>query len=242
MSKVLIIVLLVLPAAGALGDLARYTWYFQGGDDEVTLSGAGDTAFIEVLLTVNNGLAGWHYRVDAEYDPPGMPNFLMTDLWVTPDGDYYGSGVPADGDIDSYSSFADIIEQQPGVYYLPNGTYLIERLTIEGTGVVGTGVISFDPTPLFGYNVINMDFAFYQEVLIPDPLTVHQEETTGTGDYDSDGDVDLADFANLQDCFTGEDGGAPEAGCGVFRFDADQDVDLDDFAEFAIVFTGPVPE
>jgi len=242
MSRALLIVLLVLPCGGALGDMARYTWRFQNGSDEITLGDAGDTACIEVLLTIDNGLAGWHYRVDAEYDPPDAPGFLMTGLWVMPEGDYYGSGVPAGGDIDSYSSFADIVEQQPGIYYLPSGTYLIERLTIESTGIAGSGEISFDPVPLFGYNVLNMDFSYYEEIRIPDPLTVHLEGATGTGDYDSDGDVDLADFAHLQGCFTGEDGGAPETGCNVFRFDADQDVDLDDFAEFAAIFTGPVSE
>ncbi|HNQ23348.1 MAG TPA: hypothetical protein PKK06_09670 [Phycisphaerae bacterium] len=62
----------------------------------------------------------------------------------------------------------------------------------------------------------------------------------GNGDFDSDGDVDLADFAQFQTCFTA----APAAGplptaCDAADFDADDTVDVNDYAEFEDVFTGP---
>jgi len=60
----------------------------------------------------------------------------------------------------------------------------------------------------------------------------------GPGDYDGDGDVDLADFANWPACLTGPDAGPGAAGCEPFDFDADEDVDLDDFGGFQHVFTG----
>ena len=64
------------------------------------------------------------------------------------------------------------------------------------------------------------------------------------GDSDADGDVDLADFARFQTCFT--DPGPATLGCNCCFFDfewpyGDGDVDLDDYVEFHSAFTGPQP-
>jgi hypothetical protein len=64
------------------------------------------------------------------------------------------------------------------------------------------------------------------------------------GDFDADRDVDLADFAALQACFTGA--GIPLAAdapamCRVFDFNADGDVDAADFAAFIGKLTGCNP-
>jgi len=65
------------------------------------------------------------------------------------------------------------------------------------------------------------------------------------GDFDGDGDVDLADYAFLADCLAGP--GVPPAPTpptaveeclSAFDFGADNDVDAQDFAEFQAVFTG----
>ena len=63
------------------------------------------------------------------------------------------------------------------------------------------------------------------------------------GDFDSDEDVDLADYAAFADCMAGPDAtpNPPVPDCitaclGAFDFDADADVDLDDFAQFQVVF------
>ena len=68
------------------------------------------------------------------------------------------------------------------------------------------------------------------------PLGLAKLPSLGSGDYEYDGDVDLADFAELASCLTGPVGGLPEGGCGVFDFDFDSDVDLADFAEFQTAF------
>ena len=57
------------------------------------------------------------------------------------------------------------------------------------------------------------------------------------GDFDGDGDVDLADFAQFEICFTGP-GGTLAPGCGPGDFDGDNDIDCDDWAEFPLVWTG----
>lgn len=62
------------------------------------------------------------------------------------------------------------------------------------------------------------------------------------GDFDMDGDVDLADFASFAQCFAGPDN-PPDSNCpaGVDAdCDDDGDVDLADFATFAQNFTGPL--
>lgn len=57
------------------------------------------------------------------------------------------------------------------------------------------------------------------------------------GDFDGDGDVDIADFAFLSTCFTG--GGIPCSGdCCRADLDGDGDVDIADFSTFSANFTG----
>ncbi len=59
----------------------------------------------------------------------------------------------------------------------------------------------------------------------------------GMGDADGDSDVDLADFAAFEDCFTGPSAHLP-AGCESMDFDADGDVDMHDHGEFQKAFMG----
>ncbi len=59
------------------------------------------------------------------------------------------------------------------------------------------------------------------------------------GDSDDDGDVDLKDYAALQQCFAGDGVGPTRATCFMADFDTDDDVDIDDFAAFTDAVTGP---
>ena len=58
------------------------------------------------------------------------------------------------------------------------------------------------------------------------------------GDCDGDGDVDLIDYGNFDDCLLGPGDGLG-AGCDCFDRDDDTDVDVLDFAGFQAAFTGP---
>jgi hypothetical protein len=58
-------------------------------------------------------------------------------------------------------------------------------------------------------------------------------------DVDTDGDVDLSDFAVFQYCFGGPNQPARRPGCSVADFDRDDDVDLTDFAVLQACFNGP---
>ena len=57
------------------------------------------------------------------------------------------------------------------------------------------------------------------------------------GDFDRDGDVDLADYLWILQCLTGP--GRPIEGCQGADFDSDGDVDLADLLTFQGAFTGP---
>lgn len=67
------------------------------------------------------------------------------------------------------------------------------------------------------------------------------DEWLNEGDFDGDQDVDLADFARFQVCFTGTSHDEPlDAECAMMDFDSDGDIDLEDFGAFQVTFTGPV--
>jgi hypothetical protein len=59
------------------------------------------------------------------------------------------------------------------------------------------------------------------------------------GDFNGDGDVDLADFTVFQGCFTGPGREPPRADCLVAGLDWNGDVDLLDFVVFQGCFNGP---
>ena len=143
MRKLLVIALVVMGGSTmAFVQTASYSWNFAGGGDTASLDFEGDTAVIEVYIEIDALLAGWHYDLNAEYNPAGTANFEMTDLWVMPEADRYDGMLTAD--IDDYRSFADILEQGAGEYWLPAGLYLIEELTITGTDLEANGMITFD--------------------------------------------------------------------------------------------------
>ena len=50
------------------------------------------------------------------------------------------------------------------------------------------------------------------------------------GDYDRSGQIDLADFAGFQNCFTSDGPTEVSPCCRIFDFEPDEDVDLDDYA------------
>jgi hypothetical protein len=58
-------------------------------------------------------------------------------------------------------------------------------------------------------------------------------------DYDSDDDVDLADFVVVQACFNGPNRAPVVGACADADADGDNDVDLWDFAAFQTCFNGP---
>ena len=61
------------------------------------------------------------------------------------------------------------------------------------------------------------------------------EPVYGNGDFDSDGDVDLEDFASFQGCF----GGLALGGCEIGNLAGTETIGLEDFEAFVSLLTGP---
>lgn len=59
----------------------------------------------------------------------------------------------------------------------------------------------------------------------------------GAGDFNGAGDVDIDDYNQFADCFTGVGGGPIESACQAGDFDGDDDVDCWDWDAFASVWT-----
>ena len=190
--KRLLVTIMVLAggATMATGEpMASFSWQFEGGGTVAGLNGPGDSVVIDVFLEFTDEdpygdyrLAGWHYDLNANYGAAEEPTFLMTELWVMPEADRYGPTLPPAGDLDQYRSFADIQEQEPGVYSLPPGEYLIEKLTLSGTELPSDGIICFDSEYQLGYNVVYTDselpgtmFVSAENILLPECLTVIPE-------------------------------------------------------------------
>ncbi|MCK4343395.1 MAG: hypothetical protein KAY37_16910 [Phycisphaerae bacterium] len=68
-------------------------------------------------------------------------------------------------------------------------------------------------------------------------LNGHVRQVEMPGDFDRDGDVDVADFEILAGCMEGPDQPC-SLGCEDCDFDGDGDVDLHDFAAFQVLATG----
>ncbi len=115
------------------------------------------------------------------------------------------------------------------------------------------GTINFDPTPAGGdpttTGTVELVWGGESELQNPtDPKVplrfsyackvVTEFVVTGIGDTDGDIDVDLADFALLQRCFTGSDVAFLGDVCELVDLDRDNDVDSADFDEFQNRVTG----
>jgi hypothetical protein len=76
-------------------------------------------------------------------------------------------------------------------------------------------------------------------LLLAGPLAGQAGADPIPADFDGDGDVDLADFAEFQTCVLGPDFPQTDPACTGARLDPDPDVDLDDFGVFVGCLGGP---
>ena len=80
--------------------------------------------------------------------------------------------------------------------------------------------------------------AFLQNTTKWDYIRYGTIPTDGSGDFNSDGQVDGGDFYYFDECFLGSDVDAGP-GCRFADFDADTDVDCDDWTAFTQAWTAP---
>ncbi len=111
-------------------------------------------------------------------------------------------------------------------YFLFIDDVLVDEGTPEGPYPSSSPELAFRARSVFVDSVTEWDYIRWGEIPTP-----------GSGDFDSEGDVDTRDFFYFDECLKN---GGPEAdagpGCTWADMDQDGDVDFRDFAEFQLIF------
>ncbi|MCK4659857.1 MAG: VCBS repeat-containing protein [Phycisphaerae bacterium] len=204
----------------------------------------------EVFLTTRNGIAAWCS------DGTPLPGWPVT---LTSGGGSRSS--PAVADIDGDLEFEILVgtgdervyavaeDGTPVAHWpAPTGEWIdtsptVEDLDNDGDLEVIAGAAAWlyiwDCTEV--YPVKKIQWGTFHAGIRRDGLYDPIPPSFGTGDFDIDGDVDLADFAGFQACFrTSDVVTLPlKPPCRHFDFEPDDDVDLDDYSQFCTKITGP---
>lgn len=199
--------------------------------------GGGVHSTFEAILTVESCIL-WR-NVDDAGGSEGGP-FADESAQIHIEGGsaavHYTSiqGLISGGDFDDGTNIGSAPLFVPG----PAGCYYLSQIA-AGQAVDSPCVDSGDPSspPLGGTTrsdedpdtgIVDMGYHYPVTDL---PLMM--------GDFNRDLDVDLADFRELQGCFTGVGPVDVSPCCRIFDLEPDNDVDLDDYAAFHAVMTGP---
>jgi len=140
--------------------------------------------------------------------------------------------------------WADVTPGVPHAYRVESYGNELYVLYIDGH-VIDAGIPE-GPYPSLGPAVnLRAKAQFVESTTIWDYIRWGDIPVDGSGDFDSDGGVDLGDFYFFHECLTnrrpGINGGPDNdagPGCRFADFDDDTDVDLRDIADFQNTFTG----
>lgn len=195
-----------------------------------------------------------HTYGDPDHPGPDPPDHPIAELRVL--GDFYGDGGFADG-LTGTHLWVNLVDCEGEIFNYVNYSEVSLYSELWTFDVfVGSGLIGLDPRSLDdvpdGDRLLTEIAAV--EVLIQDeddpPTTfgkwyiddlriIEPPVSSREGDFDEDGDVDLADFARLYDCMRGP--GTPvEGDCTAADLDSDSDVDLADAVRLMVLFDGGV--
>ena len=214
--------------------------YLNTFDDSVTeiayALSAGAEGICTYVYSSTNGSRdtwyNWYPYVAANifYDAAPTPPMPWRNPLTTTEGHVYGrvtdgaTGLPLDNATISVNGFS--AGETDG-----NGFFVLTRINADADGT--TYAIS---AVADGYSE-----ATRPAVLIERAGFTEANIALGTwlfGDYDVDGDVDAADFAEFAPNLTGPDNGPPPAGTDLFDTEPDNDLDMQDVLEFQKGFTG----
>jgi hypothetical protein len=223
-----------VPGASTAPDVVSVEVYRQSGNVTIRLRFAGETLAADDLSdpTFQKQLYG---RVDLGADAPGMaltsckstltlnPSFLDVDAYID-----FGT---VDGDLVSLFDGDDgLVGAVPVCFAFDTVRVVIPETLIPYPESMTRAVVL----------VRNLFQDTWDVFPNGDGNTMIQESPSyEPGDFDYDGDVDLADFGAFQLCFTDDNGEGLGSGCAVFDLDIDCDVDLDDFSTFLPALAGP---
>ncbi len=160
-------------------------------------------------------------------------------------GDYTPTVVLGDLDLDNFVDDATITAE--AFYTIPD-----DPLTVgitEGSGGGDAFDIAWaidpntgEPADLPGFHFIRLTNGVNALTILgetsPEIDGVADVAPDPFGDADEDGDIDLADIAELLICF--ESGDSSSDSCALLDFDANGSIDLEDFRSLAPRMTGPM--
>lgn len=209
------------------GGVATYAYQDPDTDevkyfDGTTTYTLGDGSMMGAFPSLWNGAVAWVTDREGEFFNTGEIFYWKDGVTVRVTDDDAVGGVADEG---------------PTVW---NDMVIWTRMPVDPTTPrltlwAGAGLVELSPT---GGRVPSFSGG---QVAWVDSDGLYLATLAARGDYDADGDYDLADFAALQRCFTGADQGPAGAGCEAFTYDGDDDVDVADFVVFAEDFSGPAP-
>ncbi len=227
----------VVRHAGAAGEPAHFntqrfviqsaTSYNGPWSDEVTVNNSGQSA-VSIRSYINPKSLRY---IRLYITDPGIDNYARIpefEVWGVRPPTAAFVGAPLTGTVPFTVNFTDqstgtvtawawdfgdsgtSTDRNPSHIYSRPGSYSV-RLTVTGPAGSDTAV-----------------------------RTAYIDARSVYGDFDGDGDVDLADFAFLQLCFNGPNRPpGPFANCSGADLDGDADVDFTDFGGFQACFNGP---
>ena len=180
----------------------------------------------------------------------------LTDVWA-PEYAYIavfnGDGLLTT-ELDAQPDFDQCDRQQPSTWHYtvhlvsPQGYRITDdeilnsggliEFEVDVTGKVTGLFVSQEPFAGFtvaashdaDFTLTSMDGGYFPTLRLVGPLL---------GDFTLDDQIDMTDFAYLQNCFSGADT-APVAGCLRADLEQDDDVDIDDFLIYQGYLAGPI--
>jgi hypothetical protein len=141
-----------------------------------------------------------------------------------------GSAGSGDGQLNLYAPSYSVVVLTTGPEggWNAGGTITVDNLYLTGT--------SFGDADAY---TVTLTFADEVATWGTDgQLTIDNLVFAAAANLDGDQDVDLADYAAFQRCYTGI-GGAAAPECGCADLDGDGDVDIADYNQFRFAFEGP---
>lgn len=123
------------------------------------------------------------------------------------------------------------------VHHANGSTNVTVNQQINGSTWVAIGTYSFVPGTTGRLTLTSQAEA--GKTIVADAARWRFVNDPQPGDYDGDGDVDTADFAVFEACWTGASTGSLAPQCRTADIDRDFDVDQCDFAFFQLCLTGP---
>lgn len=225
----------LIPGASAAPDVVFVEVYHQSGNVIIRLQFEGETLAADDLSdpTFQKQLYG---RVDLGADAQGMAlTSYKSTLTLN----------PSFLDVDAYIDFRTVDAALVSLFGSDDGLLGAAPVCFAFDTVRAVIPEALIPHPESTTRAVVLLRNLFQDTwdMFPNGdgnTTIQDSPSCKPGDFDCDGDVDLADFGAFQLCFTSNNGERLGSACDVFDFDLDCEVDLVDLDAFVPWLAGPL--